>query len=59
MTAVAKAMGISMEKKDVYVMGTGNLPSIDDVTRCYKLVERISMLFILTVTILLFVFVGI
>ena len=59
MTAVAHAMGISMEKKDVYVMGSGELPSIDDVTRCYKLVERISMLFMLTVTILLFVLIGI
>jgi adenosylcobinamide-phosphate synthase len=59
MTAVAHAMGISMEKKGVYVMGSGGLPSTDDVTRCYKLVERISMLFILTVTLLLFVFVGI
>jgi adenosylcobinamide-phosphate synthase len=59
MTAVAKAMGISMEKKDVYVMGSGNLPTIEDVTRCYKLVERISMLFILTVTVLFFVLIGI
>ncbi|MCL2032700.1 MAG: adenosylcobinamide-phosphate synthase CbiB [Methanomassiliicoccaceae archaeon] len=59
MTAVACAMGISMEKKDVYVMGSGDLPSIDDVTRCYKLVERISMLFILTATLLFFVFIGI
>ena len=59
MTAVARAMGFSMEKKDVYVMGSGELPSIDDVTRCYKLVERTSVLFILLITIPLFIFVGI
>jgi len=59
MTAVARAMEISMEKKGVYVMGAGNMPSISDVTRCYKLVERISLIFVLIITILLFVFIGI
>lgn len=59
MTAVARAMEISMEKKGVYVMGTGKMPSISDVTRCYKLVERISVIFVLAITIPLFVFIGI
>ena len=59
MAAVAHSVGILMEKKDVYVMGRGKMPTIDDVTRCYKLVERTSIIFMLTVTILLFVFVGI
>ncbi|MDR2698323.1 MAG: adenosylcobinamide-phosphate synthase CbiB [Candidatus Methanoplasma sp.] len=59
MTAVARAMRFSMEKKDVYVMGDGDLPSIEDVTRCYKLVERVSLLFAMLVTLPLFVFVGI
>ncbi|MCL2296543.1 MAG: adenosylcobinamide-phosphate synthase CbiB [Methanomassiliicoccaceae archaeon] len=59
MTAVAHALGISMEKADVYVMGSGDLPSINDVTRCYKLVERTSMLFVLLITIPLFIFLGI
>ena len=59
MTAVARAMRISMEKFGVYVMGRGNMPSIDDVTRCYKLVERTSMIFMLIITIPLFVFIGI
>jgi adenosylcobinamide-phosphate synthase len=59
MVSVAQAMEISMEKKGVYVMGSGNMPSIDDVTRCYKLVERISVLFIILVTIPVFVLVGI
>lgn len=58
MTAVAHAMGISMEKKDVYVMGSGDLPSVDDVTRCYKLVERTSALFILLITLPVFVLLG-
>lgn len=59
MTAVARAMRFSMEKKDVYIMGSGDLPTIDDVTRCYKLVERTSVLFTIIVTIILFIFVGI
>jgi len=59
MTAVAHALGISMEKKGVYVMGSGDMPSVEDVTRCYKLVERTSMLFMLLITVPLFVFVGI
>jgi len=59
MTAVARAMRFSMEKKDVYVMGSGDLPSIDEITRCYKLVERISLLFVILITIPLFVFIGI
>ncbi|MCL2509843.1 MAG: adenosylcobinamide-phosphate synthase CbiB, partial [Methanomassiliicoccaceae archaeon] len=59
MTAVARAMRISMEKIGVYIMGRGNMPSIDDVTRCYKLVERTSMIFMLIITIPLFVFIGI
>ncbi|MDR0509238.1 MAG: adenosylcobinamide-phosphate synthase CbiB [Candidatus Methanoplasma sp.] len=59
MTAVARALGISMEKAGVYVMGKGDMPSINDVTRCYKLVERTSMLFVLLITVPLFVFAGI
>ena len=59
MTAVAHALGISMEKIGEYVMGKGPMPSIDDVTRCYKLVERTSVLFVLLITLPLFVFIGI
>ncbi|MCK9323197.1 MAG: cobalamin biosynthesis protein, partial [Candidatus Methanomethylophilaceae archaeon] len=60
MTAVAAALGISMEKKDVYIMGVGSpMPTIDDVTRCYHLVELTSILFMIIVTIPLFVFIGI
>ena len=59
MTAVARALRISMEKAGVYVMGKGDMPSIDDVTRCYKLVERTSMLFVLLITVPLFIFAGI
>jgi adenosylcobinamide-phosphate synthase len=59
MVSVARAMRFSMEKKDVYVMGSGDLPSIDDITRCYKLVERVSILFMIIVTVPLFVFVGV
>ncbi|MDR1691009.1 MAG: adenosylcobinamide-phosphate synthase CbiB [Candidatus Methanoplasma sp.] len=58
MVSVAHALGFSMEKKGIYVMGSGNLPSVDDVTRCYKFVERISVLFVIIVTIPVFVFIG-
>jgi len=59
MVAVAHAAGISMEKSGVYVMGSGELPTVDDVTRCYKLVERTSLLFFLIATLPLFVLIGV
>ncbi|MCL2334229.1 MAG: cobalamin biosynthesis protein CobD, partial [Candidatus Methanoplasma sp.] len=48
-----------MEKIGVYVMGKGEMPSIDDVTRCYKLVERTSLIFVILITLPLFIFIGI
>ena len=59
MTAVAAAMGVSFEKEGVYVMGEGPLPSIDDIRRCYHLVELTSLVFLLIVTIPLGMFLGI
>ena len=59
MTAFAAALRISMEKKDVYVMGKGNLPTVDDIGRCYRLLELSSILYILIVTLPLYVFIGI
>ncbi len=59
MTACAAALGISMEKKGVYVMGTGDLPSIDDITRCYHLVELTSILFVVIVMMPLYAVIGI
>lgn len=59
MTAVAAAMGISMEKKGVYVMGNGDLPTPEDVVKCYHLVELASVLFVLIVTLPIFVVLGI
>lgn len=59
MTAVAAALDISMEKKDVYVMGTGPMPSTDDVRRCLKLVEVASVIFICTLSLVLYVLFGI
>ena len=59
MTAFAAVLGISMEKKDVYVMGKGNLPTVDDIGRCYRLLELCSILYILIVTLPLYVFIGI
>ncbi|MDR3074461.1 MAG: adenosylcobinamide-phosphate synthase CbiB [Candidatus Methanoplasma sp.] len=59
MVSVAHAMGISMEKEGVYVMGKGDMPSVDDISRCYRLVERTSVLFMIIVTMPLFAFIGI
>jgi len=59
MTAFAAVLGISMEKKDVYIMGKGDLPTVDDVGRCYRLLELSSILYILIVTLPLYVFIGI
>jgi len=59
MTAVAAALGISMEKKDVYVMGTGPMPTTKDVQRCLRLVELTSVLFMLIVTNVLYALIGI
>ena len=59
MTAFAAALRISMEKKDVYIMGKGDLPTIDDIGRCYRLLELSSILYILIVTLPLYVFIGI
>ena len=59
MTAVASALGISMEKKDVYIMGTGPLPGVKDIRRCYRLVETTSFAFILLICLPLFALLGI
>ncbi|MDR1404126.1 MAG: adenosylcobinamide-phosphate synthase CbiB [Candidatus Methanoplasma sp.] len=59
MASVAHAAGISMEKEGVYTMGTGDLPSIDDISGCYRLVERTSVLFLIAAAVPLFAFIGI
>lgn len=59
MVACAVALGIRMEKVGVYVMGEGEMPTVQDITRCYHLVEFTSILFILTITLPLYVFLGI
>ena len=59
MTAVSAALGISMEKKDVYVMGAGPMPTTKDVQRCMRLVELTSILFMLTVCFVLYALLGI
>jgi adenosylcobinamide-phosphate synthase len=59
MTAVSAALGISMEKKGVYVMGTGPLPTTKDVKRCLRLVELTSVIFMLTVCLALYAVCGI
>jgi adenosylcobinamide-phosphate synthase len=59
MTACAAALGISMEKKGVYVMGTGPMPTVDDISRCYRLVELTSVIFVLLVMLPLYAVIGI
>ncbi|MDO5853305.1 MAG: adenosylcobinamide-phosphate synthase CbiB [Thermoplasmata archaeon] len=59
MTAAAAVLGISMEKRGVYVMGDGPLPTTDDVRRCCRLIELSSVLFMITVGLVLFAIAGI
>lgn len=59
MTAFAGALGISMEKKDVYVMGKGPMPTVKDMGRCCLLVEVSSIVYIILITLPLYMFVGI
>jgi adenosylcobinamide-phosphate synthase len=59
MTAAAGALGFRMEKKDVYVMGTGEMPSVRDISRCYKMVEIAAFMFLAIVTVPLYMFIGI
>ncbi|MFA7149845.1 MAG: cobalamin biosynthesis protein [Candidatus Methanomethylophilaceae archaeon] len=59
MTAFAAALDISMEKANVYVMGKGELPTTEDVTRSYALLELSSILFLLMVTLPLYAILGI
>ena len=59
MTAAAAVLGISMEKVGVYVMGTGPMPSTTDVKRCCRLIELSSILFLLTVCLILYGTIGI
>jgi adenosylcobinamide-phosphate synthase len=59
MVACAAALGIRMEKVGVYVMGKGEMPTVQDITRCYHLVEFTSILFILVITLPLYAFLGI
>lgn len=54
MTAAAAVLGIRMEKAGVYVMGDGDMPTTDDVRRCCRLVELSSILFVLTVCLILY-----
>ena len=59
MTAVAAVLGISMEKRGVDVMGTGPMPTTEDVRRCCRLVELSSVLFLLTVGLIFYVVLGV
>ena len=59
MTAVAAVLGISMEKRGVYIMGTGPMPTTEDVRRCCRLVELSSVLFLLTVGLIFYVVLGV
>ena len=59
MAAAAGALGIKMEKVGVYTMGKGELPTTNDITRCYSLIETAAVIFMILVTVPLFVFVGV
>ena len=59
MTSCAAALGVMFEKKDHHVMGSGPMPTEEDIRRCYRLVELTSILFIILVMLPLYVFVGV
>lgn len=59
MTAAAAVLGIRMEKRGVYVMGDGDMPTTADVRRCCRLIELSAILFLLTVCLILYGTVGI
>ncbi len=59
MTATAAAMGVSFEKEGVYVMGEGPLPTIDDISKCYALIELTSVVFAIIIVLPLTAFFGI
>lgn len=59
MTATAAAMGVSFEKEGVYVMGEGPLPSVDDISVCYRLIELTSIVFTIIVVLPLTAYLGI
>lgn len=59
MTAAAAVLGISMEKKGVYVMGTGPMPTTADVRRCCRLIELSAMIYLLIVGIIFYGAIGI
>ncbi len=59
MTATAAAMGVSFEKEGVYVMGEGPLPSVDEISLCYRLIELTSIVFTIIVVLPLTAYLGI
>ncbi len=59
MAACAAALGIAMEKRDVYVIGDGRPPDADDITRCCRLTEISSVLSMLLLMLPLYVLMGI
>jgi adenosylcobinamide-phosphate synthase len=59
MTAFAAAMGVRFEKAGVYVMGKGEMPTADDISRALHLVELSSLLYMFIVTLPLYAFLGI
>lgn len=60
MTATAAAMGIAFEKEGVYIMNEGcPLPTIEDVSKCYHLIELTSVIFMIVITLPLTAVLGI
>ena len=60
MTAAAAVLGISMEKRGVYVMNGGHpMPTTADVRRCCRLIELSAIIYLLLVGIILYGLIGI
>ncbi len=59
MAAAAGALGITMEKPAGYRIGDGPLPTVIDIERSLRLVELTSVIFLLAVTLPLYVLLGV
>ncbi|NLL95417.1 MAG: cobalamin biosynthesis protein CobD [Thermoplasmatales archaeon] len=58
MGAFAGGMGVTMEKKGVYVIGDGQPATVTDIRASYSLLERSSAIFLFAFVAVLFAFVG-
>ena len=59
LSAACEAAVQTIEATGVYVMGEGPLPSVEDIARCYRLIELTAVLFTVIVVFPLCALVGV